>query len=384
MVTYGHNSLTMRRERVLAIDMISDLHGRWFRSRVSPWVTGAALDTDLNFLEGARHMTAPEVAILEFVFTGTITPVGATFQGEDMAKFFAQIIFNDEYEMINASGNMLRLLEQAELGSKSVDVADINVGVPTAVTYRLKVMLEPLSSKAERPRDFRVPLANFLEGGNLTVRLAAALPTNAGVVAGDWNVTVFAKVFDGRKRELKSRRRIWDQVVGQQEFFYPVNGALRHAILGSSLTTTGYTSLAAFATLHSKTLDLPPAFQTHILVDDYRLNADALGANDEFTLAAPGGIPLVVPKRRKKIGEMIDTPQLHLDLLAAAPASGRLLIDAVVNRSPNMAALAAGYGSPEDVAAAVSARGRAVGASGNMKATEVPKPLVRKLPIRID
>lgn len=363
--------------------MISDLNGRWFRSRVMPWVTGAALDVDLNFLEGARHMAAPEVSILEFVFEGTVTPVGGTAQGEDFCKLFAQIIFNDEAEMINASGNMLRLLEQVELGSKSIDPADIGVGVATAVKYRLKVMLEPLDTRAIRPRDFRVPLANFLEGGNLTVRLAAALPTNYGVVAADWNVIVFAKVVDGRKRELKSRRRIWDQVVQMQEFFYPINGSLRCALLGSNLTTTGYTTLAPYATIYSKTLDLPPSFQTHIIVDDYRLGSDALGANDEFTLAAPGGIPLVIPTRGKKIGTMIDTMQLHIDLQAAAPASGRLLIDAVVNRTPNMAALAAGYGDAEATAAAVAARGRVVGEAGNMPASQVPKPLARRMPIRI-
>lgn len=364
--------------------MISDLNGRWFRSRIMPWVTGSALDVDLNFLEPARHMAAPEVSILEFVFEGTVTPVGGTAQGEDFCKLFAQIVFNDEQEMINASGNMLRLLEQVELGSKSVDPADIGVGVATPVKYRLKIMLEPLSTRAVRPRDFRVPLANFLEGGTLTLRLAAALPTNFGVTAADWNVIVFAKVVDGRKRELKSRRRIWEQVVQNQEFNYPVNGSLRHALLGSNLATTGYTSLAGFSTIYSKTLDLPPAFQTHVLIDDYRMSCDALGANDEATLAANGCIPLVFPSRRKKTGTMIDTPLFHLDLLAAAPASGRLLLDAVVNRSPNMAALAAGYGSPEDVATAIAARGRVVGEAGNMKATEVPKPLARKMPIRID
>lgn len=364
--------------------MNSDLQGRWFRSRAYSWVTGATIDVDLNFLEGARHMTAPEAAIIEFVFDGTVTPSGGTAQGEDFAKLFEQIIFNDEAEMINASGAMLRLLEQAELGSKSVDPADIADTVATPVKYRLKVMLEPLASKAERPRDFRVPLANLLEGGNLSIRLASALPTNFGNAAAGWTVQVFVKVFDGRKRELKSRRRIWDQVVQNQEYNYPVGGCIRHAILGSKLTTTGYTSWANFATIYSKTLDLPPAFQTHVLVDDYRTQADALGSNDEFLLAAPGGIPLVTPTRRKKIGTMIDTPQLHIDLLAAAPTSARLLIDAVVNRTPNMAAMAAGYGSPEDVATAVAAKGRAVGAAGNIPANQMPKSLIKKMPIRID
>lgn len=364
--------------------MNSDLHGRWFRSRSMPWVTGSTLDVDLNFLANARHMTAPEVAELVLVFTGTVTPAGGTLQGEDFAKFFANVNFRDEAEMINASGNMLRLLAMMELGSKFVDVADIGMGAATAVTFRLPILFEPLPTRAERPRDTRVPLVNFLEGGNLLIQLAAALPTNAGAAAGDWNVQVFARVVDGRKRELKTRRRIWEQVINQQEFDYQVNGAIRSAIIGSNLTTTGYTSLVGFTTLFSRTLDLPPSFETHILVDQYRRTSDALGTNDEYTLAAPGGIPLVVPTRHKKIGTMILTPTLHLDMRAAAPASGRLLVDAIVDRTPNMSALSAGYGSPEELAQAINARGRVVGSAGNMNAREVPKPLARKLPIRID
>jgi len=143
------------------------------------------------------------------------------------------------------------------------------------------------------------------------------------------------------------------------------------------------TSLAANTTIFSRTMDLPPAFQTHILVDQYRRSSDALGASDEFTLAAPGAIPLIVPTRAKKIGTMIDTPTLHIDLLRAAPASGRLLLDTLVNRTPNMAALGAGYGSPEDLATAINASGQVVGAAGNMSAREVPKALARKMPIRI-
>jgi hypothetical protein len=348
-----------------------------------PWVTGSTLDVDLSFLAGARHMTAPEVCELVFHFTGTVTPVGGTLQGEDFAKFFEGIIFRDEAEMVNASGAMLRLLAFSELGDKYIDPADIAVGVATAVNYRLPLLFEPLDTRCVRPRDFRVPLVNFLEGGNLLVRLAAALPTNAGVTAASWNVIVFARVVDGRKPELKSRRRILEQVVNQQEFDYQTNGSIRHAIIGSKLTTTGYTDLVGFSTIYSRTMDMPPAFQTHILVDEYRRSADSLSATDEFILAAPGGIPLIFPGRGKKIGQMIDSPTLHIDLGAAAPASGRLLTDCVVNRTPNLAALGAGYGSPEDLATAVQSHGRAVGAAGNMKATEMPRNLARKMPIRV-
>jgi hypothetical protein len=349
-----------------------------------PWVTGSTLDVDLNFLSNARHMTAPEVCELNIIFRGTVTPVGGTAQGEDFAKYFANVAFRDEAEMINASGNMLRLLATMELGSKYTDPADIGVGVATPVYYNLPIMFEPLDTRAERPRDFRVPLAHFLEGGNLLVQLAAALPTNHGVVAGDWNVDVYARVADGRKRELKSRRRIFEQVVNQQEFDYQVNGCIRSAILGSNLSTTGYTSLAAYTSINSRTLDLPPAFNPKILAEQYRRSSDALGSGDDFVASTPNAIPLVFPTRAKKIGQMINTPTLHVDLLAAAPASCRLLVDAVVDRTPNMAALAAGYGSPEELAGAIQARGRVVGSAGNMRAVEVPKPLARKLPIRID
>lgn len=364
--------------------MNSDLSGRIFRSRVMPFVLGTALDVDLNFLANARHMTAPEVSELIFTFTGTVTPVGGTFDGIDFAKVFDQIVFKDEAEMINASGTMLRLLEQLEKGSKQVEPADIGVGVATPVVYRLCVLLEPLSTRALRPRDFRVPLVNFLEGGNLTVRLAAALPTNMGVVdAATWNVTVFARVHDGRKRELKSRRKISELVLSQQEFDYQINGSLRAAIIGSKLTTTGYTTLAAFTTLDSRTLDLPPAQEVHILLDEYRKHSEALGVDDEYVRAIPGAIPLKVPLRWQKIGQMIDTPTLHLRLNGAAPASGRLLTDVIVNRTPNLASLGEGYGSPEDLAQAVAHRGRVVGDAGNMAANEVPKSLARKMPIRI-
>lgn len=363
--------------------MNSDLNGREFRSRSFAFALGAQLDIDLNFLAGARHMAAPEVCGLDVVLVGTNTPVGGTAQGEDFAKYVSNFSFRDEAEMVNASGNGLRHLAMEELGAKYVDPADIGVGVATPFEYHLPIMFEPPESKAIRPRDFRVPLANFLEGGNLVVSLPAALPTNHGVVAADWTVQVNAYVKDGRKREIKSRRRIWEQVIGQQDFEYPINGSIRNALITSNLTTTGYTALTAFTTIFSRTMDLPPAYSVQQLRERYRRAQDSFSAVDEFLAAAPSAIPLIIADRKKKIGQMIDTPNLHIDLLRAAPASGRLLIDAVVNRTPNMAALAAGYGSPEELAAAIQARGVVVGEAGNMPASELPRSLARKMCIRV-
>jgi hypothetical protein len=131
---------------------------------------------------------------------------------------------------------------------------------------------------------------HFLEGGQILFNTPAAVPTGWNSVQADQRVRLHVLVKDGRIPELKSRRRIYEQVVSQQEFDYQVNGSLRAALLGSKLTTTGYTSLAAFTTLFSRTLELPPQYQTHVLLDEYRMFADSLGTNDEFALATPGMI----------------------------------------------------------------------------------------------
>lgn len=365
--------------------MNSDLSGRPFRSKRHPWAAGDEIPVQMDFLAPARHMTAPEVEELIFTFSGTVTPPNdVAANGYDAAKLFKNIKFTDEAEMVNASGTMLRLLEQVETGNKQRDMTTIaaaEAGVATAVKYRLRLLFCPLDHRAERPRDFAVPLAHFLEGGNLIVSLADVNPTGFGAVAADWKMTVFARVRDGRRRELKSRRRILEQVIGQQEFDYQVNGSIRNAIIGSKLTTTGYDDLAAYSTIYSRTLDYPPSMDTHIITDEYVKNSDGLGANDEFE--AENAIPLKCPTRRQKIGQMINATTLHIDLGAAPTAHMRLLTDTVVDRTPNMAALSEGYGSAEALGQAVKERGVVVGEAGNMPARQVPPALAKRLPIRI-
>lgn len=365
--------------------MNSDLAGRPFRSKRTNFALGDEIPVQMDFLAPARHMTAPEVTELIFAFTGTVTPTADTaLVGADAAKLFKNIKFTDEAEMVNASGAMLRLLEQAETGNKQRDASDVaaaEVPVAATVKYRLRLLFEPLDHRAVRPRDFSVPLAHFLEGGNLIISLCDALPTGWGAVAGDWKVTTFARVRDGRRRELKSRRRILEQVMGAQEFDYQVNGSIRHAIIGSKKTTTGYDDLSAYSTIYSRTLDFPPSMDTHILTDEYVKNSEGLGANDEFE--AENAIMLKGPLRAQKIGGMVNAQTLHIDLGAAPSAAMRLLTDTVVDRTPNMAALSEGYGSAEALSQAVKERGVVVGEGGNMPARSVPPALAKRLPIRI-
>lgn len=353
------------------------------RSEQLVYALGTPYNVKLDFLAPARQMAAPEIGELTFRLSGTVGAITGGVKGRDTAKLFDQIIIRDDEEMVNASGAGLRVLEQVERGSKQTDPADIASGsTNTTFVYRLNLIFGG-HTRSVRTRDFRVPLSSLLEGGNITVMTPAAVPTGWAAVQSDWRITVYARVWDARTRELKSRRHIWEQNVSQQEYDYPCFGSIRNAIVTSKLTTTGYTDLSGFTTLFSRTIELPPQFETDMLIDEYRKGAEAIGTNDEFTLAANGAIPIKIASRYQKIGQMIDARTLHLDLRAAAPTGGRLLLDVVTDRSPTMAALQMGYESPSSLAAAVKARGVVVGEAGNIPAREMVATLARRTPIRI-
>jgi len=357
-----------------------------FRSEQVQYGLSAGFPVKLDFLSAARQMQVPEVAKMSFILTGTMDTTGGggtTALGADAAKLFDQIRLSDEAEVIKASGALLRLQRQMELGSKAVDPGDVASAVNANYEFRMEFYFKPLDTRACRPQDFRVPLEHFLDGGILEWNSAAAVPTGFGPVNADWRVRVEMDVEDARVKELKSRRRVYEQVVQNQDFEYAAPGSIRTAIVGSKLTTTGYTSLAAFTTIFSRTLELPPNFVVSGLREDYRQGADAIGANDNFLAATPTAIPLVFPHRFQRTGKMIDAKTLHIDLLQAAPASGRLLLDLVVNRTPNLAALVMGYPTPGELAQAIKARGQIVGEGSNYPVAGSNLTLAQRLPIRI-
>jgi hypothetical protein len=339
------------------------------RSNPETYSHGNGITFKMDFLAQARHMAAPEVDEIDIVFTGTVGGVTATALGRDAAKLIDKIMFRDSDDVWNTSGAGARVLEQMEVGQKQTDPATVaSAATNTAYVYRLRLIFNP-PHRAERGRDFAIPISNFLDGGEFTIQTAAAVPTGWATIQSDWKLQLFAYVRDGRQRELKSRRR--------------VKGFLRAAVLTSKLTTTAHTDLVAFTTLNSRTLKWPAAYQTHNLQDDYRINTESFATNDEFLAAAPGAIALLTPEKSQKTGCMPDMKSLHLDLLAAAPTGGRLLTDTVVDRNGDMAALAEGFSSPGELAAAVKERGVVVGASGNYPVRSFNAQLARKLPIRI-
>jgi hypothetical protein len=374
--------------------MNPNLQGKWFRSDPYVYSVGTTLTVKADYLAAARHMAAPEVAELVFTFTGTVGGVTGGALAVDASKLFDTIKFTDEEEVLNASGAMLRCQEILEFGSRAIDAnaaGDVSSGsTNSSYVHRLRVTWEP--DRAERPRDTRIPLEHFLEGGVLEFSTPAAVPTGWAAVQSDWRVRVNARVVDGRTKELKSRLTYREVAANtNQEYDYEINGSLRSAIVGSKLATTSYTSLAAYTTLFSRTLEMPPNYETHNLVDRYRRtivgaagSGGVNGAVDPFLASTPLAIPLLVPEKRQKIGAMIDTKTLHLDFLTTAPTSGRLLTSQIKNRTPNLAALVAGYTSTEDLQMAMATAGFVVDSTpGGSPVRSFAPTLVRRFPVRI-
>lgn len=367
--------------------MTPEQKGLPLRSNPEVYSLNNGITFKLDFLAKARHMAAPEIDEIDIVFTGTVGGVTATALGRDAAKLFDTIRMRDAEDVINASGAGMRVWEQMEIGAKQTDPATVASGATNAsYNYRLRI---PFNSpyRAERGEDFAIPLAHMLEGGEFTIQTPAAVPTGWNAVQNDWKVTLYAYVRDARQKELKSRRRIREEAVSQQEFDYQVNGFLRAAILTSKLTTTGYTELLAlYASLNSRTLVWPASYATYELVDNYRYNTEHFATNDEFLLTATtaGALGIVLPDRYQKTGQLIDTKTLHLDLQAAAPTGGRLLTDVVVDRAGDLAAVVMGYGSPGEVQNAVREKGKVNGGEGReYEVRGFNAALARKLPIRL-
>lgn len=360
--------------------------GKPFRSRAYTFAPGSPINVDLDFLEPMRQMAAPEVSEIVLRFSGTVGAITGGALGRDAAKLFDNISLRDDREIVNASGHGLRILEQHEIGSKQIDPSDISSGATnTTYVYKLRILFgSDVQTRTARARDAALNLAQFLVGGNLVVTPCAAVPTGWAAAQADWRLRVYMYGKDGRKSELKQRRRIYEQVMSVQEYDYPVNGSLRTAFAHSKLATTGYSSWAAFTNIYSRSLEWPTSFETDMLADEYRKTGVALGTNDEILLSTPGAVSIVCPHRGQKVGQMVDLKSLHLDLGAAPPTSARLLLDVIEDRSPVMGAASMGYESPSALAQAVASRGVIQGANGK----EIPvgsmvANLARRTAIRI-
>lgn len=352
-----------------------------FRSNSETFAAGATVTIKPDYLSQATQWDAPEVWGVKVVFTGTVLGITGGALGRDAAKLLSLIRFKTTDDIYNVSGSGTRIVEQVELGSRQVDPTDI-ASAGSNATYSYIWRIPFASFRSKRPRDTAIALPEFMNGGEFALTFAPANPTGWGAVQGDWRVQVFADVRDGRRPELKVRRRIKEEAMSILENEYQVNGSLRGAYITSTLATTGYTDLSTLLALNSRTLKWPASYQTRMLVDMYREEQPSAATNDEFLRAATGAIAVSMPRRNALVGRMADMKSLHIDFITAVPASARIITDAVIERNAETSAKILGYDNPAQLQSAITAHGVVVGEADNFPHRAFDRKLSARLPIR--
>lgn len=362
--------------------MTPELYGLPFRSNAETFVAGATVTIKPDYMSQATQWDAAEVWGMKVVFTGTVGGVAGGALGRDAAKLLSLIRLKTTDDVYNVSGAGSRIVEQVEFGSRQADPADVTSGTTNA-TYSYILRIPFASFRSKRPRDTAISLVEFMNGGEFAITFAAANPTGWAAVQADWRVQVFPDIREGRRAELKVRRRIKEEAAVLLENEYQVNGSLRGAYLSSVLATTGYTDLSTLLTLNSRTLKWPAGYQTRMLVDQYREEQVSAGANDEFLRAATAAYAIAMPKRNALVGRMPDMKSLHLDFITAVPASARLITDTVIERNSETSARILGYDNPSQAQAAIANHGVVVGEGDNFVHRAFDKKLSARLPIRV-
>lgn len=364
--------------------MIVEDDGVLFRSDPQAFSLGGTYNIKPDFLARAMKMHAPEVVEIVHRFSGVVDAVTGGALGRDAAKLVKKFIAADDSEWCNLSGASIRVIDQMEFGGASADPADVSSGA-TSSTYIFELRQTFTPPKSKRPRDFAIPVINFLEG-TMQVQFCDLLPTGWGAGSGAiggvaLTYQMFARVVEGRKNELKSRRKLTEVSYNRDDTTYPIDGFVRGLYLSSVLTTTGYTSLAAITTLNSDNLELPPDLPTSLTRNKYRRESGYIDTtNDEFIRSTPTAIALVAPEREQKIGSMPQLNSVHVRI-GSTPTSAVLIMDRLVKRPVLLSAKQVGK-DPSDYQIAFMREGRVVDEK-NTPTGEYAKDLAAVLPVRI-
>lgn len=358
--------------------------GVWEKSDPVTFALGGSPAFKLNFLEPfLSTMKAPEIVDMRFEFTGTVDSASSTYDalGIDAHKLCKRLRVADKYgAWIDCSGEGLRINSIIELEARHRDMVTLAAGAADATkTWFVTIPLELI--KGQRGEDSTVQVWQLCDGGQVQMSFCGAVPT--GWVSFVGTVTLWCKVRDAGTRESKSRLTIRDYQINSQQDNYSIDGSLRSLAVFTELATTSMTSIAAFTAPVSTALGYPPGMTAAILLEDYVRNLDgAAHASDPFI--AQLAIPLVTPDRRQSVDKQPILGTIRLDLGAAPPTNGRLLVVAFTERDPRLAAAQLGYPNVATAQAAIASMGESVAANGNHKPAIVTNEKLQRIrPARV-
>ena len=241
-----------------------------------PWAAGQNITFKLDFLSKAKQLRYPVIKSLAIRSDCTTLTTGASAGPMRMLPMMYGSVRVRDLNGIryNVRGSSLRLINQVlnpTYGDTLQCSPSANIGASTtgARVHYLPIRFD-WPHRFRRPRDFGLPLAMLLDGGEVSVSCAAAAALTSGyitVTAATFKLV--AEVVDLGVPEIGPVLNFNDWDIGKSEDYYPVNGFLALALAYAGEGGLAAQTAWADHTESSKTFDMN-ALQDDILVEFYR------------------------------------------------------------------------------------------------------------------
>ena len=375
-----------------------------FRSQGLTWSANTQIPVPMTFLDSARAMRSPQIDFLaiKLALTYNTNSTSGAIAGADLFRSLTNVLLKDAAgERVNVRGSTLRLVNQLLFGQSFRDPAYVAASV-TGGTVNLFLRIPTHAIKARRGADWRLSLAELVDGGEMKLTTGAAAigpasgATQFTITSGTF--TVVANVVDELAREAKPRWTLLDYAMGQADFNYPASGGvyLAGAYAGevAEFDASGGTPTAwGTQNVSSKNLDLLAVPSTDIQEMDlarrfaYRKNDGAVTSQkDEDVVVQDLFVPVVSPHMDGSSLETPDCTTLHYKTDATITTSNlpMFVVMAIGERAAPMTARSLGFPS-------VGAAEQALSKSGHVNAhdgarhhvAKVGDKAQRKLPVKV-
>lgn len=369
-----------------------------------------------NFLNSAaRGFTAPIVDHFLVHLAVQVDTLAAGATAIDLIDLVRNIYVRDATgERVNVSGTemwMINCLEHPNISmhplraSGGTEQHYMIQGVGATqnnVTRDIWLRIPFRARKARARGDFGLPLRELCDVGefNIDIRSSDFLGATRISSLDSVSMRVYAEVYEDRNPELKSRVNYKSWNLAQQEFWFPVNGALRWGGLAmgrKSLVDAALPANWKTQRVTSSGLELydHPAhiLAAHMLGEHERAATYGIGGlGQEFSedpVTNAWFIPVYYPRTDEKLTILPQVESVHfktdadIATLVAAGKTPSFLASYITTRSPQAGQLTLGADSPQD-AINMTGAGAVVAADGKRLPLKAwADTLVARMPIKV-
>jgi hypothetical protein len=369
-----------------------------------------------NFLtSAARGFRAPIVDHFLVHISAQVDTLAAGATAIDLMDLVRNVYVRDATgERVNISGTELWMVNTLEHDNRSMHPLRASGGTEQHYMIQgvgatqnnqtrdiwLRIPFRP--RKARQRGDFGLPLRELCDVGefNIDIRNSDFLGATRISSLDSISMRCYAEIYEDRNPELKSRVCYKSYNLAQQEFWFPVNGALRWAGLAmgrKSLVDAALPANWKTQRLTSAGLELydHPAhiMAAHMLGEHMRAatyGVSGLGQEwSEDPVTNAWFLPIYYPRTDEKLTILPQVESVHfktdgdIATLVAAGKTPTFLASYVTTRSPAAGALTLGVGSPADALEATNS-GTVVASDGKrLPLSDWSPTLVARMPIKV-